>query len=165
VREDGERTGIQPASRERVRVALAGALLLAGLTALLLLACSSGTSEEGVAAPALDRCLDAWNSDPEAIAFGRHNSVAHGYTDVQVGYMPEEGFASLSTEPDVGECAVVFAASQLDPEPEVAGQIHVAARWMPLSSLLEPADLAKLQSAAIAEANAAVTPKGSLTEK
>jgi hypothetical protein len=78
--------------------------------------------------------------------------------------MPEEGIASLSAEPDVGECAVVFAANQLDPEVLAAGQIHVDGQWVPLSGLLEPADLSELQSAAVSGANATVTRDGNLIE-
>ena len=142
---------------------LAAAVLLAGLTAIILTS-SGSSSEEGAAAPAPSRCLKAWNSDPEAIAFGRHDSVSHGYTDVQVGYMPKEGSTSLSSEPGGGECAVVFAADQLDPEPEYAGQIHLEGEWVPLSALLEPTALAELQSAAVGGANATVSPQGNLEQ-
>jgi hypothetical protein len=131
---------------------------------VIVLASSSGSSDEGTAAPAPDDCLKAWNSDPEAIGFGAHNSTGHGYSDVEVGYMPEEGSASLSAEPDVGKCAVVFAANKLDPEVLAAGQIYVDGQWVPLSGLLESADLAELQSAAVDGANATVTPQGNLVE-
>ena len=161
--EDGGRAEI-PASRARLGVALAAAVLLAGLTAILLLASSSGP-KGGAAAAAPSDCLKAWNSDQQAIDFGRHNSVAHGYSDVEIGYMPEEGSASLSTDADVGECAVVFAANQLDPEELAAGQIHGVGGWMPLSGFLESADLAELQSAAVGGANATVTPQGNLIGK
>jgi hypothetical protein len=162
VGEDGGRAETQ-ASRARLGVALAAAVLLVGLTAVIVLASSSGSSEEG-AASAPDDCLKAWNSDPEAISFGRHNSVGHGYSQVEVGYMPEEGSASLSADAAVGECAVVFAANQLDPEVLAAGQIYVDAEWLPLSGLLETADLAQLQSAAVGGANATVTPQGNLAK-
>jgi hypothetical protein len=79
--------------------------------------------------------------------------------------MPKEGSASLSVEPNVGECAVVFAADQLDPENLAAGEIQLEGQWVPLSSLLEPGDLAELQSAAIGGANATVTPQGNLIEQ
>ena len=110
-------------SGARFGAVLAAAVLLAGLTAIIVTG-SGSSSEDGAAAPAPPRCLEAWNSDPEAVAFGRHNSISHGYSDVQVGHMPKEGSASLSSDPDAGECAVVFAAEQLDPEPVAAGQIH-----------------------------------------
>jgi hypothetical protein len=150
------------ASRARLGVAVAAAVLLAGLVAVILLGSSS---EEGGAASAPEKCLKAWNSDQQAIDFGRHNSVAHGYSDVQVGYLPAAGSADLSADPDAGECAVVFAATQLDPEYLAAGQIRAEGPWVPLSNSLEPAALAELQSAAVDGANAIVTPQGNLIEK
>jgi hypothetical protein len=143
---------------------LAATVLLAGLIAIVLTS-SQGSSESGPAAPAPLRCLKEWNSDPEAIAFGRHNSLSHGYSDVQVGYMPAEGADSISREPAGNECAAVFAAEQLDPEPVAAGQIRDQSQWVPLSALLEPADLAELQDAAVDGANATVTAEGELLQR
>jgi hypothetical protein len=148
----------------RFGAVLAAAVLLAGLTAIILTS-SGSSSDEGTAAPAPLGCLKAWNSDSQAIAFGRHNSVSHGYTDAQVGRMPQEGATSLSSEPGTGECAVVFAAAELDPEPVAAGQIHDRGQWVPLSSLLEPAALGELQSAAVEGANAIVIAEGELIER
>ncbi len=79
--------------------------------------------------------------------------------------MPEEGSASLSTDADAGECAVVFAANQLDPEELAAGEIHGAGGWVPLNGFIESDDLAELQSAAVGGANAIVTPQGNLIRK
>jgi hypothetical protein len=93
---------------------VAAAVLLGGVVAVIVLA--SGSSDESAAAAAPPHCLEAWNSDPQAIAFGRHNSIGHGYSEVQVGYMPREGSASLSADSDGDQCAVVFAANQLDPD-------------------------------------------------
>ena len=45
--------------------------------------------------------------------------------------MPQEGSTSLSSKPDAGECAVVFAAEQLDPEPVAAGQIQLEGNGCP----------------------------------
>ena len=146
-------------SGARFGAVLAAAVLLAGLTAIILIGLGS-SSEDGAAEPASPRCLEAWNSDPEAVAFGRHNAISHGYSDVQVGHMPEEGSTSISSDPGVGRCAVVFAADQLDPEPIAAGQIHLQGEWVPLNGLLEPSALAELQSAAVGGANASVTPEG-----
>lgn len=143
-----------------------GALLAAGvlLTGLIALVVSGSGSDEGGGPPPPRRCLEAWNSDPQAIAFGRHNSISHGYGDVQVGRMPQEGGTSLSSEPGTGECTVVFAAEQLDPEPEAAGEIQLDGEWVPLTGLLEPAALGELQSAAVEAANATVTPEGNLEQ-
>ena len=148
--------------RASLGFAVAAALLLGGLIGVIVLATSSGSD---VATPASRHCLEAWNSDPEAIAFGRHNSLSHGYGDVEVGYMPEEGSASLSSDRDTGECAVVFAAQQLDPEAFAVGQIRLHGAWLPLSGLLEPADLVALQRAALGGANATVTSQGRLIAK
>jgi hypothetical protein len=148
----------------RFGVVLAATVLLAGLVAIVLTS-SQGSSEKGPVAPAPLRCLKEWNSDPEAIAFGRHNSLSHGYSDVQVGYMPPEGADSISSGPAGKECAAVFAAEQLDPEPIAAGQLHDQTQWVPLSGLLETADLAELQDAAVDGANATVTPEGELIQQ
>ena len=148
----------------RFGAALAAVVLLAGLTAIILTS-SGSSSEERTAVPAPLGCLKAWNSDSRAIAFGRHNSISHRYDDVQVGRMPQEGATSLSSRPGTGECAVVFAAEQLDPEPEAAGEIQLDREWIPLSSLLETAALAELQSAAVDGANAIVTADGELLEQ
>jgi len=153
-------------SGARFGVALAAAVLLAGLVAIIVTSSGSSSDDDGGGgAPAPRRCLTAWNSDSEALAFGRHDSISHGYTDVQVGYMPEEGATSLSSEPVGGDCAVVFAADQLDPETEYVGQIYVTGEWVPLSGLLEPFDLADLQDAAVDGANATVTSEGKLIEQ
>jgi hypothetical protein len=155
----------QASSGARFGVVLAAAVLLAGLVAIIVTSSGSPSDGGGAEAPAPRRCLTAWNSDSEALAFGRHDSISHGYTDVQVGYMPEEGATSLSSEPEGGDCAVVFAANQLDPEAEYVGQIYVTGQWVPLSGLLEPLDLAELQDAAIGGANATVTSAGKLIEQ
>jgi hypothetical protein len=155
----------QASSGARFGVVLAAAVLLAGLVAIIVTSSGSSSDGGGGAAPAPRRCLTAWNSDSEALAFGRHDSISHGYTDVQVGYMPEEGATSLSSEPEGGDCAVVFAADQLDPETEYVGQIYVAGEWVPLSGLLEALDLAELQDAAVDGANATVTSEGKLIEQ
>src|SRR4029079_1277667 len=105
---------------------------------------------------ALEPCLKAWNSDVEALNFGIHGSISHGYKEVQVGYMPERGAMRLATDPDAGRCAVVFAANHPDPEPEVVGQIRQGDHWIPLIHVLEPDELATLQRNAVADANATV---------
>jgi len=152
-------------SGARFGVALAAAVLLAGLVAIIVTSSGSSSDDGGGGAPAPRRCLTAWNSDSEALAFGRHDSISHGYTDVQVGYMPEEGATSLSSEPEGGDCAVVFTADVLDTETEYVGQIYVTGEWVPLSGLLEPFDLADLQDAAVDGANATVTSEGKLIEQ
>jgi hypothetical protein len=125
-------------------------------------AASSSSLKRSRAAPG--PCLKAWNSDVEALNFGIHNSISHGYTDVQIGYMDERGAASLAIDPAAGECAVVFAAKQPDPEPEVVGQIHRGDHWVPLIRVLQAGELAALQRNAVADANATVNEYGKLRE-
>jgi hypothetical protein len=150
-------------SRAGVGTVAVAAILLTGVIAIVL-ASSQGSSEKA-AARAPNSCLKAWNSDRHALEFGRHNSLSHGYSDVQVGYTPTEGGTTLSSSPNDGECAVVFAADQLDPEIEYAGEIHLDGEWLPLSSRVEGPDLAALQRAALDGANATVTPDGKLLRR
>jgi hypothetical protein len=148
-------------SRLRRRAAIAAALALVVLIAAIVLTSRSGSPEEGPVG--LRDCLDAWNFDVVALNYGVHNSISHGYRDVQVGYMPEGG-RSLSAHPDAGECAVVFAARRPDTELQAAGEIHRGDGWVPLSGWLGPADLARLQRTAVARANATVNQYGKLVE-
>jgi hypothetical protein len=149
----------QRESRLRRRAVVAAALALAALIAAIVLTSRSGSPEGGP--KALRDCLDAWNFDVVALNYGVHNSISHGYRDVQVGYMPERGRA-LSADPDAGECAVVFAARRPDTELQSAGEIHRGNGWVPLSGWLGPADLARLQRTAVRRANAVVNQYGKL---
>jgi hypothetical protein len=149
------------------RAALAAALVLGALTVAILIGGSSGSSSSGddgtTGAQAPRGCLKAWNSDVYALNYGVHNSISHGYMDVQVGYMPESGNAVLSHDPGIGPCAVVFAASQPDPERQAAGQIERGGKWAPLSGFLGLRELAELQQTAVKSANASLNQYGKLT--
>jgi hypothetical protein len=138
-----------------------GALIIA-----IVIASSSGSSSSGEngtnGGQAPRDCVKAWNSDVYALNYGVHNSISHGYTNVQIGYMPETGSAVLSSDSDIGPCAVVFAANQPDPERQAAGQIQRGNKWVPLSGFLGLRDLAQLQSFAVTHANAKVTQYGKL---
>ena len=88
----------QASSGARFGVVLAAAVLLAGLVAIIVT--SSGSSSRRRRGGARPRhCLTAWNSDSEALAFGRHDSISHGYTDVQVGYMPKRARPACRASP------------------------------------------------------------------
>jgi hypothetical protein len=165
----------------KLRLALAGPAIVA---AVALAGCGSDSDESStVSEPveesghggerahgssrkaALDRCLKAWNSDVEALNLGVHNSISHGYEEVQVGYMPERGSTRLVTDPDGGECTVVFAREEPDPEPEVAGRTYRGSHWIPLTRVVDQGELATLQRDAVADANATVNQYGKLREK
>jgi hypothetical protein len=148
---------------------LAGALVLGALIIAIVIASSSGSSSRdddvATAGRAPEECLRAWNSDVYAVNYGVHNSISHGYMDVEVGYMPKSGSALLSDDPGNGQCAVVFAANEPDPELQAAGQIDRGNRWVPLSGLLGRVDLAGLQSTAVTQANATVNRYGKLSDR
>jgi hypothetical protein len=153
----------------RGRAVLAAILVLGALIVAILLASSTGTSTNGPsgasAGNAPRECLKAWNADVYALNYGVHNSISHGYTDVQIGYMPKDGSAVLSDDPSIGQCAVVFAANQPDPERQAAGQIRRGDPWVPLSEVVGLRELAELQHAAVAGANATVNRYGKLADR
>jgi hypothetical protein len=142
--------------------------MLGALIVAIVIPDSPGASSEGddraKASQPPEGCLNAWNADVYALNYGVHSSISHGYTDVQVGYMPKSGGALLSDDPGIGPCAVVFAANQPDPERQAAGQVRRGGEWVPLSRLLGLHDLAQLQVTAVTQANAKVTQYGKLVE-
>ena len=151
-----ERSGRDP----RLAIAIGGAVALAAIIVVVVLGGGSGSDDAAATAP--DRCIDKWNGDPEAVAFGQHNYGSHGYERVQVTRLTED-----AEEPGAGEdgvCAVIFGALQLDTEPVAAGQLLVDAVWRPIS--LQPeVDLtrvAELQTIAEGQPNSSLSGEGLL---
>lgn len=137
-------------------------VLFAGVVSAILIV-RSGSGDRSAAGPAPKGCLRAWNSDKEAIAFSRHNAIAHNYNEAQVGYMRADGESTtVSDDPGSGECVVVFARTSLDPEAVAAGQIQRDGQWVPLSGLIDVNQLAEMQSDAFDGANAEPTMEGKL---
>ena len=139
-------------------------LLAAGLASALgiALVSQSGGDETPVDPPDV-ACIESWNEDPAAVAVGRHQSGGHGYIDVQILRVDAEGEAV--EDGDSGSCAVVFAAQALDPEPAAAAVVLGHGRWRALSSRagVDSETLGRLQSEAVAGANAFLTPAGTIT--
>ena len=155
-----------PNPQERASASLlAGAVLLAGLTAIILI--EHGVvlrgGHGGARSPPLPEGLEL------RLAGDRLRPAQLGQPRLQRRpgrpHAPGRAAPASRASPDGGECAVVFAAEQLDPEPLAAGQIQLEGQWVPLSSLLEPAALAELQSAAVGGANATITEQGDLIEQ
>jgi hypothetical protein len=149
--------------RARLLIAGGAAVALVALVAAIILL--SGRDEQAAQAavfPAPEECLDAWNDDPNAREFARHNATFHGYEGAQVGYMRPQPDGHVSAEPADGACVVVFPRSELDPEAFAAGQVLAADRWATLDTLLPPEAVARLQSEAIGGANARPAPGGQL---
>ena len=143
----------------RLLIALAGAAALAAIVAAVALTGGSG-DDASAAAPA--HCLERWNDDPEARAFGRHNYGAHGYERVQVTELTEE--AEPPTGGADGLCAVIFGALELDTEPVAAGQLLLDGVWEPISlrPAVELTRVAELQAIAAGQPNASLTGEGVL---
>jgi hypothetical protein len=151
-----------PNTRARALIAIGGLVALGALIAVVLVA-GSGSDEEREFSAAPQECVDLWNSDDDALNTGVHNALAHAYSRVQVAYASEDGSELADTPVDGGGCIVVFAASQLDPEPIAAAEINLDGSWTPLSGAVETARLAELQSEALDAANAELGQDGRIS--
>lgn len=150
--------------RRRLLLVLVATALAGGVgVAVLLLALKSSSSDE-VAATAPTECMQKWNSDENALTYARHNRTFHRYSEAQVGYLRNDGSSTtISSDPSDGPCVVVFPRPVLDPEIVAAGQIEQEdGNWTPLSEIIDPNQLAALQSTALSAANAQPTVQGEL---
>jgi hypothetical protein len=147
----------------RARLVFAGVLALAliGVVVAVLIVGRSDDSSPDVE-PAPTACVDSWNDNRRALLFGKHNSSAHDYSDVQVTYLTKEADPA---DAETGMCAVVFGRSTLDPEPGASGQVLLPnGQWLPISVRLgvEDAKLQRLQVDALQAANAELQEDGSI---
>jgi hypothetical protein len=131
-------------------------LLLAGVVGVILF---TGGSSADLGKPPPARCVSLWNSDRQARRYGRHNFASHRYAGAQVLFLDREGNPARG-----GNCAVVFPAASLDPEPVAAAQAYVEDGWVPLSRLEGVTDqrLAQLQAEAIPRNNVILLEDGTL---
>ncbi len=141
---------------------IAGALAAGLALAVVLVIALRGSDEPREFEPAPAACIENWNADEAALAFGRHQSGSHGYYEVQVLTLTNDGDAPAEPGAAGASCAVVFAASALDPEPISAAQIEKRGAWIPLSQLTDFNRLATLQSDAQTAYNAQIGPDGSI---
>jgi hypothetical protein len=151
------------ASSARGRLAIAGgaAALLIVIVAVAALGSGGGDDEGSASAP--PECVRAWNADPAAVEFGRHNYTSHGYSGALVTYLTERAEEADAAD---GLCAVIFPAQALDPEPIAAGEVLRADSWIPLSELegVELSRVGELQVLAAGSPNASLSDSGELTE-
>ena len=153
-----------PASQSaspKSRLLLAGGLAAALVLAIVLVTVMGGSDEPREFAEAPQQCIDHWNEDPAAIAFGQHQSGSHNYYEVEVLTLSGDGKTEAAPGPGAS-CTVIFAASALDPEPISAAQIEKRGAWTPLSRFQDFDRLAELQAEAQTAYNAQVTPEGTL---
>ena len=149
-----------PSSRGRILIAAAAAVVLGAAIALIALASGGGEGREAVAAP--QRCIEAWNRDQAARAYGRHNFSFHLYKGALVTFLTETG--REVEEGQGGLCAVVFPARALDPEPFAAGQVLRRDTWVPIADLegVELSRVAELQTLAAGSPNTTLDVQGAL---
>jgi hypothetical protein len=152
----------EPASRARLAFAAGATALLVAAVVVIVLGGSDGDRPEPPAPPT--ECIEGWNSDERAVAFGNHNSVSHAYLEAQVTHLTPRG--TEPQNPEEGVCAVIFARTSLDPEPGAAAQVQRPnGSWIPLSAQpgVDQRALAKLQSEAVGLANADLEADGTLS--
>lgn len=157
-----DEAGSPPEGSDSRRAALvAASILLTGLAVAVVVVVLSGSGSDAGATEADPACLEAWNEDETAVAFGQHQFGGHGYERVQVLRVDESGGP---TEAEDGLCAAVFAATELDPEPGARAQVLLNGSWTGFESLGSVNDrtIGQLQSDAVAETNASLTAEGNL---
>ena len=106
--------------RARILIAAGAAVVLAAIIAVVAVA-SGGDSDERATVAAPARCIEAWNADQAARAYGRHNFSFHLYEGALVTFLSKTG--EEVGEGEGGLCAVIFPSQALDPEPFAAGQV------------------------------------------
>ena len=152
----------QPRPRGRILIAAVAAVVLAAIIAIVAIA-SGGESEKSVVVAAPPRCVEAWNADEAARAYGRHNFSFHLYEGALVTFLSRGG--DPVGDGEGGLCAVIFPSQALDPEPFAAGQVLDRDAWTPISSLagIELDRVAELQVTAAEAPNTTLDAEGELT--
>jgi hypothetical protein len=153
-----------PTPSSRGRLIFAAGLGAALVVAVVVVIVLGGSDEEREFSAPPPGCIESWNADETAVAFGQHQSGSHGYYNVQVLTLSSDGKAEVPAGEAGGSCAVAFAATALDPEPVSAAQIEKGGAWIPLSQLAEFDRLADLQLEAQSAYNAQLTPEGTIQE-
>lgn len=145
----------------RGRLVLAGVLAAALIAAVVGFAVLGGGRETSVVTADAE-CVESWNSDPDAVRLGRHQYFGHGYTNVEVTRLSEDGTEEVTGS--AGVCAMVFPRQALDPEAPAAAQVLLQDAWTPLSALPSVTEirLAELQSDAGVGANAEMQRSGEI---
>jgi hypothetical protein len=148
-------------SRARLAIALGAAIVLAVIVIVVAVA-SGGSDDEREVAAAPERCVEAWNADKAARAYGRHNFSFHLYKGALVTFLTENGVEVAPGEG--GLCAVIFPSEALDPEPFAAGQVLDGRRWKAISELggVELTRVAELQVTAAGSPNTTLSVQGVL---
>jgi hypothetical protein len=153
-------TPADPAERRRrLGIALGAGLLLAAVVAVAALTASSGAPDsEGP-----DDCVAAWNSSQTALADGQHALQAHDYSDVLVTRVDDQG-SVLEPDAEEGRCLVVFAAQEVDSEPDFGVRVNSSSGWGGLyfTDAVPLEEIERIQQDAVAKTNARLEPDGTI---
>jgi hypothetical protein len=143
----------------RLLFAAGAGVVLAGVVVAVALG-GGGDEPEPVTVDAA--CVEAWNDDPVALAYGRHNFNFHDYEAALVTHL--DAAAKEVPAGDASLCAVIFPSRALDPEPFAAGEVLRDGAWVAISDLpgVEVTRVAELQAKAAESANVAIDGQGSL---
>jgi hypothetical protein len=146
--------------RARIAIAASAAVLLIAI--VVVVAVASGGGSDGRETVAADpECITAWNDDPAALAYGRHNFSFHLYKGALVTHLNGDGDEVGPQEG--GVCAVIFPSEVLDSEPVAAGQVLRGKRWTPISQEGVPLPrVAELQVLAAGSPNTTLDVEGVL---
>lgn len=150
-------TDPSPSPRGRLLFVAVLSLVLGAVVAGVLLI-SGADEQSGPVAPPGD-CVTAWNDDPEALSFGRHNRTFHNYEQARVARISAESVSETGS----GDCVVIFPSASLDPEPFAAGEFRTGGAWRPLSDTIDLGRVDQIQSEAIGRANVSIGENGDLT--
>jgi len=148
-------------AKGRIPIAVGTAIALT--VVIVVVAIASGPDDDAAAvAAAPPICVDAWNEDPAARAYGRHNFTFHLYEGALVEFLNAD--AQPVAQGQIGLCTVVFPARALDPEPFAAGQVLQGRRWTPISELpgVDLNRVAELQVTAANSPNTTLDERGEL---
>lgn len=150
-------------ARGRLLIALAAALVLGATVAAVLALGGNDDPERPESVAASAACIRAWNGDPAATSYGRHNFNFHRYTGALVTRLTAQ--AEEVAEGEGGTCAVIFPSEVLDSEPFAAGQVLRRDGWRPITSLdgIELARVGELQADAAQAPNTTLDTAGRLT--
>jgi hypothetical protein len=163
--EEAERSYETATDSRRPGLLTAGAVALvclaAGTAAILFLGSGTPVKHQYTAAP--DECVGAWNGNLPARYLGRHQYGFHRYKDVEIVMLSADGSRKMAPGSAGARCAIVFAASSLDPEFAAAAVIKRPAAWFPLSQTASANRLAELQSEAKTAYNANLHADGTVT--
>jgi hypothetical protein len=147
-------------AKGRILIAVGTAIVLTAV--ILVVTITSGSDEDPPVGAAPPTCVDAWNEDPAARAYGRHNFTFHLYEGALVQFLNAD--AQPVGPGQGGLCAVVFPSQALDPEPFAAGQVLQDKRWTPISELpgVDLNRVAELQVTAANSPNTTLDDRGEL---